>query len=401
MAAGLMTGLLIHEVFEPETAITQGVKLTLAIGGQLFMNALKMLVVPVVFVSLVCGMFSLKTGAKIASVARRTFLLYLSTTVIAISLALLIANLLGIGQSNHLIPKETFELKNIPGVMDVIVNLIPSNPVAALSEGNMLQIILLALLFGLACNRVGESAAPVKKVFIALQSIIMNLMELIIKFTPIGVFCLVATLFADTGIALIQGLASYFLTVLLVLFLQLFITYGCLVHFYARLSSYRFFRHMLAPMMFAFSTSSSAVSIPIVLQAVKEKMGVHSSIASFVIPLGATINMDGTAVMQGVATVFIANTYGIDLTLTAFLQIILISTLASIGTAAVPGVGLITLSMVLTQVGLPVEGIALIIGVDRLLDMARTSVNICGDATVACSVARKEDQLDIKRYMSR
>lgn len=304
-----MTGLLIHNVFESETVITQGLKLMLAIGGQLFMNAIKMLVVPVVFVSLVCGMSSLRTGAKIASIVRRTFLLYISTTVIAISLALLIANLFGIGQLNHLIPKEPSELKNIPSVIDVIVNLIPSNPVAALSEGNMLQIILLALLFGFACNRVGESAAPVKKFFIALQSIIMNLMELIIKLTPIGVFCLVATLFADTGIVLIQALASYFLTVLFVLFLQLLITYGGFIHFYAGLSSYRFFRHMLAPMMFAFSTSSSAVSIPIVLQTVKEKGGVPSSIASFVIPLGATINMDGTAVMQGVATVFIANTY--------------------------------------------------------------------------------------------
>lgn len=398
MIAGIIMGLVLHGVFHPESQVMHAMQHTLHIGGQLFMNALKMLVVPVVFISLVCGMFALNTGQKLASLARRTVMLYMTTTAAAICLALLTAYLTGVGTGYHLEAKEPFVLENIPAGKDIILSIIPTNPMASLVEGNMLQIIVFALLFGYACNQVDEKAETVKTLFYSAQSVIMHLVAMVIKLTPIGVFCLVANVFAETGVDLFQSLAGYLMVILAVLLMQLVLTYGVLLRFYAKLNPYYFFRHMVPAMLFAFSTSSSAVSIPIVLQTAKEKLGVDSSIASFVIPLGATINMDGTAIMQGVATVFIANIYGIDLSLLAYLQVILIAILASIGTAAIPGVGLITLTMVLTQVGLPVEGIALIIGVDRIIDMSRTAVNVAGDAMVSCAVARKGNQLNIKRY---
>ena len=398
MAAGLIMGLVLHGAFHPEALVTHAIQNTLHIGGQLFMNALKMLVVPVVFISLVCGMFALNTGQQLASLVRRTVILYMMTTAAAICLALLTAYLTGVGTGYHLAAKAPFELENVPGGKDIILGIIPTNPMASLVEGNMLQIIVFALLFGYACNQIGDKAKTVKALFDSAQSVIMYLVTMVIKLTPIGVFCLVANVVSETGMNIFQSLAGSLLVIIIVLLMQLLLTYGLLLRFYAKLNPYYFFRHMVPAMLFAFSTSSSAVSIPIVLQTVKEKLGVDSSIASFVIPLGATINMDGTAIMQGVATVFIANTYGIDLSLLAYLQVILIATLASIGTAAIPGIGLITLTMVLTQVGLPVEGIALIIGVDRIIDMSRTAVNVAGDAMVSCAVASKGNQLNTQRY---
>lgn len=398
MIAGIIVGLVLHGTLHPDAKTAHVIQNILDIGGQLFMNALKMLVVPVVFISLVCGMFALNTTHKLASIARRTILLYITTTAIAICLALLTAHFVGVGASNHLTTNSNYELQNVPGMKDVLLSIVPTNPIASLAEGNMLQIILLALIFGYACNRIGKKAAGIKTLFFSFQSLMMYIVTMVIKLTPIGVFCLVANVLSETGINIMQSLAGYIFVIMAVLLMQLFLTYTMLLRLYAKLNPYYFFRHMLPAMLFAFSTSSSAVSIPIVLRTAKEKLGVNSSIASFVIPLGATINMDGTAIMQGVATVFIANTYGIDLSFMAYLQVILIAILASIGTAAIPGIGLITLTMVLTQVGLPVEGIALIIGVDRIIDMSRTAVNVAGDAMVACSVAMKEEQLDLKQY---
>lgn len=393
-----MLGIFVHSLFDRDWMATQLLVGLFDLGGQLFMNALKMLVVPVVFISLVCGTFSLKGDLKLSHILRSTFLLYVFTTAVAVSLALLIAHHIGVGGTSMLAFKQNFQPQQAATFQEALVSIVPTNPIAALSEGNMLQIILFALLFGTACNHVEDRAERVKKLFFSMQAVIMDLMTMVIKFTPAGVFCLVANLFSEAGLSLVKPLASYFFTVLGVLALQLVLTYGLMIRCYIGLKPYYFFRHMLPAMMFAFSTSSSGVSIPIVLRTVKERLGVHSSIASFVIPFGATVNMDGTAIMQGVATVFIANTYGIDLSLMMFLKVILTATLASIGTAAIPGIGLITLMMVLTQAGLPTEGIALIIGVDRLLDMSRTAVNVAGDAMVACAVARQEDRLDLEQY---
>lgn len=258
----------------------------------------------------------------------------------------------------------------------------------------MLQIIVFAILLGVAVARSGEQGARVIQLFTDFNEVIMTLVTMLMKLAPYGVFCLMVQLFAQQGIGVIGDLAVYFFTVLFVLMLHGFGTYAILLKFLGRLSPLAFYRKMRATMLFAFSTASSNATIPVTMRTVENRLGVKNSIASFTVPLGATINMDGTAIMQGVATVFIAQAYNIDISLSGYLMVIVTATLASIGTAGVPGVGLITLAMVLQQVGLPVEGIALIIGVDRLLDMVRTAVNVTGDSTVSCLVAKSEGQFD-------
>lgn len=303
-------------------------------SGDIFIILMKMLVVPIVFVSLVCGVSNLGDLRQLGRVGGKTIILYLLTTCIAVSLALIISNFMHIGFT--------------------------------------------------------QNTAPVGK--------LMKLITLLMMMAPYGVFCLIASQFADAGFSLIGKLIGYFMTVLFVLFLHLLITNSFLLIIFARLNPWPFFKKMFSVMLFAFSSSSSNVTIPVNLETVEKHLGVHNSVASFAIPLGATINMDGTAIMQGVATVFIANFYHIPLGMSGFFSVIITATLASIGTAGVPSVGLITLAMVLQQVGLPVEDIALIIGVDRLLDMVRTAVNITGDAAVACVVGKSENQFDQAIY---
>jgi Na+/H+-dicarboxylate symporter len=267
-----------------------------------------------------------------------------------------------------------------------------------MAESNMLQIIVFALLFGTAITWSGHNGDRIKLFFKDLDVVIMNLVLLVIKVTPYGVFCLVTKVFASNGFPLFIELGGYFATVTFTLLLHLFFTYGVFIHLLTRINPIIFFKKMFSAQLFAFSTSSSNASIPVVLDTVEKKLGVRESIASFVIPLGATVNMDGTAIMQGVATIFIANAYHIHLTLAALLKVVLTATLASIGTAGVPSMGLITLMMVLMQVGLPAEGIALIIGIDRLLDMLRTAVNITGDAMVALVIGVREKQFNLEIY---
>ncbi len=262
-----------------------------------------------------------------------------------------------------------------------------------MANDQMLQIILFALLFGFAISAAGERGKHIASLFADLNEVILRMVLLVIKLAPIGVFALIARTFATQGMDIFRPLLGYCVAVVVGLLLHLFVTYGLLLRA-TGLSPIRFLSQMRAPMSFAFSTSSSSATIPVTLNTVETRLGVKNSIASFTIPLGATINMDGTAIMQGAATVFIANVYGIDLVLGDYLTVILTATLASIGTAAVPSAGLIMLAMVLSQVGLPVEGIALIIGIDRLLDMLRTAVNVAGDAAVTCFVARSEGALD-------
>ena len=262
----------------------------------------------------------------------------------------------------------------------------------------MLQIIAFALLVGVALTMVGEKGKQVISLFASLDAVVMTMVNIVMKLAPIGVFCLIAKTFATQGIDIFLPLMSYFVVVVGALFIHAIVTFSCLLKLAARLNPIVFFRKMRSTAVFAFSTASSNATIPANLNAVEHKLGVKQSVAAFTVPLGATINMDGTAIMQGVATVFIANVYGIDLGLTDYLSVIMIATLASIGTAGVPGVGLIMLAMVLGQVGLPIEGIGIIIGVDRLLDMLRTAVNVMGDATISCIVAKSEKSLDLERY---
>ncbi|MEM1231371.1 MAG: dicarboxylate/amino acid:cation symporter [Pseudomonadota bacterium] len=365
-------------------------------GGQLFVASLKVMVVPLVFVSLVCGAASLGQTGSVGRLGGKTLGLYLLTTAIAVTLALAVALVIDPGEGAQAPPTEsTFTPKEAPSVKDTIINIFPTNPVAAMAEGKMLQIIVFALLFGIAISKAAAHGQRVLSWFSDVNEVLMQLITMLIKLAPYGVFCLMAKLFATVGAAEILRVGLYFLTVVLVLFLQVLVVYPTLLTLFARLNPITFLKKMREPQLVAFSTSSSGATLPVTLRTVHERVGVRNEVASFAVPLGATINMDGTAIMQGCATVFIAQFYGIPLEVSDLVAVVLTATLASIGTAAVPGVGLVTLTLVLGQVGLPVEGIILIIGVDRLLDMLRTVVNITGDGTVSTIVARSEGQLDL------
>lgn len=362
--------------------------------GRIFIASLKVLVVPLVMVSLICGSSSLGDSARMGPIAGKTLGLYLATTAVAISLALFVAVVVSPGSNVNLAGEASFQASQPPPLIDVLADIFPSNPVRAMADGKMLQIIVFSLLFGYAISHAGEPGRRLASFFRDMDAVIMKMVEILMGFAPYGVFALLSKLFSSMGLGAILDLAAYFFTVLTVLLMHALGVYSLLLKTLAGLSPAMLLRKMRPVWAFAFSTASSGATLPITLRTVEKRMGVHNSVAGFTVPLGATINMDGTAIMQGVATVFIAQVYGVDLSVTAFITVILTATLASIGTAAVPGVGLVTLALVLEQAGLPVEGIALIIGVDRLLDMVRTAVNVTGDATVSLIVAKSEKQFD-------
>ena len=365
------------------------------IGGQIFIASLKMLVVPLVFISLVCGTCSLSDPKKLGRLGGKSIGLYLITTAIAITVAITLALLIAPGGGVEIPSSASFDAKQAPALVQVIINMFPTNPIDAMANGNMLQIIVFALLFGIAMALSGDAGARLASVFEDLNTVVLKLVTLLMNVAPYGVFCLMAKLFTTIDMGLIAELGKYFMVVLAALLIHAFINYSILFKLLTGLSPIIFLKEMKDACMFAFSTSSSSATMPVTLETATKKLGAHNSVASFTIPLGATINMDGTAIMQGVATVFIAQVFGVDLTINDYLMVILTATLASVGTAGVPGVGLIMLAMVLNQVGLPVEGIALIIGVDRLLDMTRTAVNVTGDCMVTCAVAKSENEFDI------
>lgn len=402
MVAGILLGSLLNLVSHSSAAagglgafidtwIVGGV---LDVLGRIFVASLKLLVVPLVFVSLVCGSSSLGDSARMGPIAGKTLLFYLATTAIAVTGALFFAVLIGPGSSIQIDSSATFTPTAPPPLKEVIINIFPANPIKAMADGEMLQIIVFALLFGYALSKAGEAGRRMASFFSDLEAIVMRMVGILMELAPYGVFALLARLFADMGLGAILDLGAYFLTVLGLLLLHGTVTYSLLLKTLTGLPPRIMLTKMRSVWAFAFSTSSSGATLPITLRTVEKKLGVSNSVAGFTIPLGATVNMDGTAIMQGVATVFIAEVYGFDLSMSAYITVILTATLASIGTAAVPGVGLITLAMVLEQAGLPVEGIALIIGVDRLLDMVRTMVNVTGDATAAVIVSKSEGQLD-------
>jgi len=369
-------------------------------GGRIFVASLKLLVVPLVFVSLVCGASSLGENSRMGPIALRTIGLYVLTTCIAITLALGLSNVFNPGEGMNLqLPNASeFSSREAPPLIDVIVNMFPTNPFAAMVEGNMLQVIVFAILFGIALSKAGEHAEQIGRFFISMNEVIMKMVNILMQLAPYGVYCLLAKLFFTLDIGKISNLAVYFMTIVTALLIHGFVVYGVMVKYAAKLNPITFFKKMRPVQSMGFSTASSNATMPVTMEVVEEKLGVKNSVASFTVPLGATINMDGTAIMQGVATVFIAQIYGLDIGLTGYLTVILTATLASVGTAGVPGVGLITLAMVLQQVGLPVEGIAIILGVDRLLDMIRTAVNITGDAAVTTVVAKSENKIDTQVF---
>jgi Na+/H+-dicarboxylate symporter len=366
--------------------------------GSIFIASLKMLVVPLVFVSLVCGTSSLSDPSKLGRLGGKSILLYVGTTAVAISLAVTFALLVAPGEGLNLATESTYIAKEAPALGQVIINMMPTNPINAMAEGNMLQIIVFAVLFGIAMTMTGEPGKRLISVFEDFSSVIMKLVTILMNLAPYGVFALMAKLSATIGLETFSGLLKYFFLVVFVLFIHAFMTYPIILKLLSGLSPLILIRKMRDAALFAFSTASSSATLPVTMETAIKKLGVKRSVASFTVPLGSTINMDGTAIMQGVATVFIAQVYAVDLSLSDYMMVILTATLASIGTAGVPGVGLIMLAMVLQQVNLPVEGIALIIGVDRLLDMTRTAVNVTGDCMVACIVGKSENELNIEVY---
>jgi Na+/H+-dicarboxylate symporter len=400
MAAGIILGSIINLTGLEGWVKTFFVEGIVELGGRIFLSSLKLLVVPMVFVSLVTGTASLEDIKKLGRLGSRTFLIYTFTTAVAIASALFFAEMVDPGKGFEITSPTTFEVKPSPPLIDVISNIFPSNPFQSLAAGEMLQIIVFAILFGIGMTLSGAPGKRVLSVFNDLNEIIMKIVMLLIELAPYGVFFLLTKVFAQQGFGAIAPMAKYFFTVVAVLVFHCFVFYGLVLKFWARLNPLKFYKKFSEVMLFGFSTASSNATIPVSLEVVEHKIGVNNSVASFTIPFGATINMDGTAIMQGVATVFVSQAYGIDIGLSGYMMVILTATLASIGTAGVPGVGLVMLAMVFNQVGLPVEGIGLIIGVDRLLDMTRTAINVTGDGVVSCIVARVENQLDDEIFNS-
>lgn len=369
------------------------------LGGRVFMASLTVLVVPLVFVSIVCGTASMDDIKKLGRIGTKTMALYTLTTAIAIAIAILAALVVSPGAGFSIAMPPSFAgVQAAPPLIEVIARIFPTNPIRAMAEGEMLQIIVFAVLFGLALSMTGAAGKRLTAVFTDLNDVILKMVMILINFAPVGVFCLLAKVFSQQGLGAIMPMAKYFFVVLGVLLFHWLVVYGSLLKLLTGLSPVTFFKKYKEVPMFAFSTASSNATLPVNLETVEHKLGVPNSVASFTIPLGATINMDGTAIMQGVATVFVAQVYQVPLGLTDYLMVILTATLASIGTAGVPGVGLVMLAMVFKQVNLPVEGIGLIIGVDRLLDMVRTAINVTGDAVVTLIVANSENQLDVETF---
>ena len=361
--------------------------------GKLFVNALKMLVVPLVLFSLICGVCGIGDIKLLGRIGGKSFILYLLTTALAVATAIGAAIVFNIGQGVHLVTQSNFTGKSAPPLTDVLINIIPSNPIQAMANGDMLSIIFFAILTGVSILLVGRKAEGLVETIGVLNEVMMKMVNIVMSMAPYAVFCLLAKAVADLGLDLLTQLISYVAVLIAVLLFHLFVTLQTLLLVLGRLNPIIFLKKIRNAQIFAFSTSSSNATIPVTFRTVTQRLGVDNSVASFTVPFGATINMDGTAIMQGVATVFIANIYHIDLGVSGYLTVIAMSVLASIGTAGVPGVGLIMLSMVFAQVGLPLEGIGLILGVDRLLDMVRTAVNISGDAVVSAVVAKSEGKL--------
>lgn len=368
------------------------------VGGTLFINALKMLMVPLVLVSLVCGVCSLADPSKLGRLSLKSIGLYLLTTAIALTIALTIASIFqpGIGMP---VGDATFDPSDKPPLTEVITNIIPVNPFDAMASANMLQIIIFAILVGLAITLSGEQGKRIGNWFNDANKVVMELVNIVMRFAPYGVFFLIAKTFATFPFSdLAGGLGGYFILVIVGLILHALISYSVLITLFARLNPINFFKGMWPAMITAFGTSSSNATLPVTMRCAETNLGVHKNTFSFTLPLGATINMDGTAIMQGIATLFIAQAYSVDLSMAQLLTVVLTATLASIGTAGVPSVGLILLAGVLTQVNLPVEAIGMILGIDRLLDMTRTAVNITGDAAVTTIVAKSEDEIDLDTF---
>ena len=378
LGLGIITGIIFLAVNRADLAVSY-----VKPFGTIFLNLIKFIVVPIVLSSIICGVISMKDIRKVGSIGGKTILYYTITTAFAIAIGLVIANCFKGFFKTLETTDLTYNVASQANFMDTLVGIFPSNIISPMLEANMLQVIVIALLFGFGIILAGEKGEPFAQVITSLCDVSMIIMDMILKLSPIGVFCLITPVVAENGPKILGSLAMVLLTAYSCYVIHALVVYSSTVKIFGNVSPITFFKTMAPAMAFAFSSASSVGTLPLNLECT-QKLGAKKDVASFVLPLGATLNMDGTAIYQGVCSVFIAACYGVDLTFSQMLTIVLTATLASIGTAGVPGSGMVMLAMVLQSVGLPVEGIALVAGIDRIFDMGRTVVNITGDA--ACTV---------------
>ncbi len=369
------------------------------VAGKLFFNALQMLVVPLVLFSLIPGIVGIGDIRLLGKVGSKAVVLYIATTAIAISVGIGLAALAGIGEGLDITADQAFEGKQAAkSTVEIIIGVVPKNIIAAMSNGEMLAIIFFAIFFGIALLIKQKESKALISIIEQLNSIFMQMVEMVMVFAPYAVFCLVAKAIAELGVDLVVRLSGYFIVVMAALLIHAFVTQMLIFKVFTGLNVGMFIKKIRAAQIFAFSTSSSGATIPVTMRTMQERFGVDRAVSSFTVPFGATINMDGTAIMQGVATVFVANLYGIELGMAGYVTIVLTAVLASIGTAAVPAVGLVMLTLVFEQVGLPIAAIGIIMGVDRIVDMTRTAVNVTGDAVVTSIIAKSEGKMDLTVY---
>jgi len=399
MVAGIFIGLIINFYFISYTFIE-----SFLIGNifstisSLFLILLKMIVLPLIFVSIVSGIISINDVSTLGRIGIKTISLYIFTTIIAISLALITSSLVNYNLGDLVMPAAPVTNIVTSSNTNIILSFFPENFFSALANGNVIQVLVFAIFIGISSSIIKKEIPEFINLIDNLNKVFNKLVLLIIKLTPIAVFCLLGKTFATQGIDVFIPLLKYFMVVAGVLLFHFFFTYSVLLGLLTKLNLKIFFKKLKSLLVFTFSTASSNASIPFTLNTVTKKFGVNKSIASFSIPLGATINMDGTAIMQGCATFFLASYYGIDLVFNDFLVIIVTATIASIGTAGIPSAGILMLSLILSEIGIPLEGITLLLGVDRLLDMMRTSVNVSGDTCITCIVANSENLIDVKKF---
>ena len=401
MAAGIIIGIILNVSLSNDNVIKNFLILNIFDTiSVLFLSLLKMIVLPLIFVSIICGTLSISDPSKLTRLGFKTILLYMLSTVIAISIALIISNIFPYNineiQENSLSGLNIDEPKM--SEKNFILNFIPENFFFALSSGNVLQVLFFALFMGITASFIKNEIPVFVDLMVNLNQILINIVFVIIKITPLAVFCLLAKTFANQGVDVLTPLIQYFVLVILVLLIHFFGSFYIFLTMFSNLNPFIFYKKLKQLLVFTFSTSSSNASIPYTLDIVTKKYGVDKSFSSFSIPLGATINMDGTAIMQGCAAYFLASYYGITLEFIDYLTIIATATLASIGTAGIPSAGIIMLSIILEQIGIPLEGVALLLGVDRLLDMMRTSINVAGDTCITCIVAKSEGLINTKIF---
>jgi len=394
---GIVFGLIANALFPVElnNILTKWI---LSPIGNVFLRGIQLIVVPLVLCSIICGVANIEDLKGFRRIGSKIITYYILTTALAITLALIFANIIkpGIGL-NITLPTE-YKVAKIPFIMDLLINIIPVNPIESLVKGEMLQIIVFAIVCGVAIRLIGKPVKQLQSIISQVNDIMIKILDIVLLTAPLGIFALISRLIIVQSLDVLIPMLKYVITILIVLLFQLLIVYGLTLKMFGRVNPISFFKKYFPVMIVAFSTSSSNATIPVSIDTCQKKLGVSKSIASFAIPLGAAVNIDGTAIMQGVAAIFIAQVFGIELTFLEQLMIIFLAVLASIGTAGMPGAGIIALAMILQQVGIPIEGIAVIVSVAWILDMFQTVVNVTGDAVGAVVVARSEKELDLDVY---